>query len=491
MKCLSSRSRLFLVVWLLGTFCPFTARAVCTWQWEGEKTGWVCPPGETVTGDYFDIYKYIRDGVTGPCAQALGNFYEKDFECLAGIAAVIDSGGIVDLGKGVVGVGGGCPATLDAANSLSSACADNNIQFTYSGVGQDSSTLRACNTLNTDLRAAVGYQGAKEPMALGWRLLPKNTCTDLASSPRPMYLRVESLDGQTSWVSSQFSTKNFCVGTRFNLTYNIPISTCNDLFGDHASAIFGQIRDTDNDGVALFNVTGGGETTSVAFSPFTGTAIQVAAGGNAIWKLGPNMGNPEFGYSIFRWNGTAWIKVPGEGTRIAVDQNGNPWIVNLKNQIYRYNGSQFQLMPGTARDIGIGQKGSVWKTGVEQVNVAGYGISEFNGTGWTPVNGAGIRVTATSDGTPYVVNAQRELWYRNASGVFNKIPGVGANDVSIASNGIIWILGTNVNANGRQVMFSLDGKNFSGTTGFGNTISVDRNGKAWVVNNQGLIYVQK
>ena len=38
---------------------------------------------------------------------------------------------------------------------------------------------------------------------------------------------------------------------------------------------------------------------------------------------------------IFRWNNGRWAQVDGYGTRIAVAPDGEPWVVNSRNEIYR------------------------------------------------------------------------------------------------------------------------------------------------------------
>ena len=58
--------------------------------------------------------------------------------------------------------------------------------------------------------------------------------------------------------------------------------------------------------------------------------------------------------------------VPGIATRIAIDTDGNPWIINSEKKIYRLNGSNWEKMPGRAIDIGSSGN-RVWVTGDDKV----------------------------------------------------------------------------------------------------------------------------
>jgi hypothetical protein len=64
--------------------------------------------------------------------------------------------------------------------------------------------------------------------------------------------------------------------------------------------------------------------------------------------LDPNDGG------IFRWTGTSWQQLPGGANHIAVDFNGNPWVVNSCGAISRWTGSAWKRLPGLAKDIAIG-----------------------------------------------------------------------------------------------------------------------------------------
>ncbi|MEE9344781.1 MAG: hypothetical protein V3U88_04170 [Methylococcales bacterium] len=74
--------------------------------------------------------------------------------------------------------------------------------------------------------------------------------------------------------------------------------------------------------------------------------------------------------SVDKWiNDTAlWqnYSVPGIATRIAIDNAGNPWIINSEKKIYRLNRSNWEKMPGRAIDIGSSGH-RIWVTGDNKV----------------------------------------------------------------------------------------------------------------------------
>ena len=115
-----------------------------------------------------------------------------------------------------------------------------------------------------------------------------------------------------------------------------------------------------------------------------GKAIDIAVGTNgSVWVLGAD-GTPH------RWDGSKWIAISGKGTRIAVDPQGNPWVVNAARNIFRHaNG--WQQLPGAATDIAIANDGTTYVVGD-----GGQLFSLKSGTtNWQPIpGGVGVRIGA-------------------------------------------------------------------------------------------------
>lgn len=86
--------------------------------------------------------------------------------------------------------------------------------------------------------------------------------------------------------------------------------------------------------------------------------IGVGADGS-VWVIS-NEKN-QYGYGIFRFAGLyGWRKASGSATRIDVDDKGNAWTVNNKNEVWYWNGEsrKWEQKPGKAIDISIGANGT-------------------------------------------------------------------------------------------------------------------------------------
>ena len=144
-----------------------------------------------------------------------------------------------------------------------------------------------------------------------------------------------------------------------------------------------------------------------------GTARDVAVGGDgSAWMTGTET-DKDGGGIVNKWNegDWKWVKLTGEGVRIAVGPKGVAWLVNKKNEIYRKKKTTWQKMPGGAQDIGIGADGSVWVVGTDKQD-HGSSIFKWNEADfkWEKKTGSAIRITVGPDGTAYVVNDQNEIF---------------------------------------------------------------------------------
>jgi hypothetical protein len=110
-----------------------------------------------------------------------------------------------------------------------------------------------------------------------------------------------------------------------------------------------------------------------------GTAKDIDAKNGAVWIIGttPVAG----GYGIYKFNGSGWTQIDGGATRIAVDNTGNPWVINSEGTIFRRINNAWTTIAGpngaTPLDIAISNSGEVWivtDTGT---------VSRWTGSGWT------------------------------------------------------------------------------------------------------------
>jgi hypothetical protein len=69
---------------------------------------------------------------------------------------------------------------------------------------------------------------------------------------------------------------------------------------------------------------------------------------------------------------------------------------------------EWSPQPGEAQDIGIGPNGAIWIIGTTPVP-GGFNISTWNGESWTSTAGGGVRISADTDGYPFVVTDKQEI----------------------------------------------------------------------------------
>jgi hypothetical protein len=146
--------------------------------------------------------------------------------------------------------------------------------------------------------------------------------------------------------------------------------------------------------------------------------------------------------------------------------------------------SMFKLRPGAAVDISVGANGSVWALGTSPVN-GGYGTYLWNGHGWTPVRGAGVRIAVDRSGNPWLVNSAHQIYHWNGS-AWGRQPGA-AVDISVGANGSVWALGTSP-VNGGYGTYLWNGHGWAPVRGAGVRVAVDRSGNPWLVNSAHQIY---
>lgn len=91
-------------------------------------------------------------------------------------------------------------------------------------------------------------------------------------------------------------------------------------------------------------------------------------------------------------------------------------------------------MPGKARDIGI-RGGMIWAIGTNDMGAGNYGISRWNGNGWSAIEGGGVRIAVGPRGLPWVVKADGSVWKWDGT-KWNALPlGVPAIDIAVSIYG--------------------------------------------------------
>jgi len=222
-----------------------------------------------------------------------------------------------------------------------------------------------------------------------------------------------------------------------------------------------------------------------------GRAKDIAVGANgAVWSIGDTPTDGSF--NIQFWTGSSWQNIDGGGVRIAVDPNGNPWVVNNANQLFRREKNRWIELPGRAKDIGIGANGDVWKINLESpgaIPVFGSTIQRWNGTNWVDIAGlvGADRISVGPNGQPFVVTVSGSIHEKIRAGNWQTYPGQ-ANDISIGANGSIWVIGRIARGGGSYSIHKWNVDTWEEADGGGTQIAVDAEGKPWITNHLNQIY---
>ena len=114
--------------------------------------------------------------------------------------------------------------------------------------------------------------------------------------------------------------------------------------------------------------------------------------------------------TIYKRSGSDWKKMPGSnGARIAAGA-GQVWLVNTGGKIYKYDAarSKWNQMPGSkGRDITISNKGKVFLTNKDGK------IYQFNGKGWTQLDGSSGKNLAANRGKLVLLNTKGRIYERD------------------------------------------------------------------------------
>lgn len=212
-----------------------------------------------------------------------------------------------------------------------------------------------------------------------------------------------------------------------------------------------------------------------------GTGKDIGAGGGALWVVSTS--TAANGFSVFRWVNSAWFEVPGAGAvRLAVDPQGNAWIVDDKGAVQRHDGSKWVAVAGIhASDIGVGADGSVWAVGSQPFDAGGFGIYRYTGTSWTQMPGAAVRIDVDPKGNAWIVNKLGEV-FRWGGSAWVAVLGVKARDVGIGADGSVFVLGVD------DKVYRWGGSAWVAREGSARNITVNAAGVPYAVTDAGVIY---
>jgi hypothetical protein len=153
-------------------------------------------------------------------------------------------------------------------------------------------------------------------------------------------------------------------------------------------------------------------------------ATDIAHGGDgSVWIIGVNertggfvgkSGGSTTEAGIYKWNGSDWNRIDGAAVSIAVDQKGNPWVINGNGTIFRRQGDAWVVLPGSGKDIAIGG-GQVYIVGTNSVP-GGFGIYV-----WSEAEGkfTEVELAHGGGGTSVAVDGKGEVFVTTSEGAIN------------------------------------------------------------------------
>ena len=153
-------------------------------------------------------------------------------------------------------------------------------------------------------------------------------------------------------------------------------------------------------------------------------AHDVAAGAdNSVWIIGTD--ERAGGYGIYQRSASynTWTYMNLAALQIAVDKDGNAWVVDDKGEVHRYNlaSKSWETMPEhktglKAKSIHTGASGAVWMLGAETIP-GGFPIFQWNASNkaWDAYGTYGAADVAEAAGVPWIVQTDGKLYSKAAA----------------------------------------------------------------------------
>lgn len=180
---------------------------------------------------------------------------------------------------------------------------------------------------------------------------------------------------------------------------------------------------------------------------------------------------------------TATINV--NGTNVVVDVPTVPSVTLEGDRVVvgKASGSapSWEKVAGAAHDVAVGSDGTVYAIGVKKTS-GGYQMFKRAKTDskWTRIIGGALRI-AVAGTEAWVVNDKGGIYVQSGTR-WRKVSGPAAQDIGASAKGV-WITGTDDN------IYQRVGNDWKLVSGKAQRIDVDQDGRPWVVNNKGHIFV--
>ncbi len=161
-----------------------------------------------------------------------------------------------------------------------------------------------------------------------------------------------------------------------------------------------------------------------AWIPLAGTAVDIDINPNGdVWVAGRD------GW-IRRWGGADWVDATkADATRIAVDSQGMPWMMNTKGEVSSIDWAATKF-PGTAKAIAVGADGSFWI--IDPMLSVSRWTSESK---WKEeIKGTFAEITIDNGGSPILIDTKGNIFRASADKLEPPTVFPPANDPSACEN---------------------------------------------------------
>lgn len=134
--------------------------------------------------------------------------------------------------------------------------------------------------------------------------------------------------------------------------------------------------------------------------------------------------------------------------------------------------------PGSMQDLDIGADGDVFATGTDGA------VYQWIKGGWAPFGGRGERIAVDPAGHPWLINSSHQIWFHDGASWSQK-PGT-ARAIDVGADGSVFMISYSSGANGYVYRWTGSGWSYFG--GYGQEITVDKDGRPWVINSSRQVY---
>jgi hypothetical protein len=223
--------------------------------------------------------------------------------------------------------------------------------------------------------------------------------------------------------------------------------------------------------------------------PGGGSDISVGADGTA-WMVGYDTSDKD--RNLYRWAGADWEQIDGKGTRIAVDPQGNPWVVDGNGDVMHWENGSWAEKPGTGTDIAVGANGDVWMVGWytdlldTDRNPENRSVFHWTGSAWEEIDGGAVRIAVAPDGTPWVIDNDGRIRQRTA-GAWVQVDGR-ALDIGIGADGSVWVTTLTDDWGEDGVLAKREGTNWVSLSRPSAAVTVDPSGMPWFAKGDGDMF---